>query len=113
MATARMASPSSIGSQARIVGWIVGHSYIIYAPLSQRATTLVYEGKPVGTPDPGAFWRVISEYKVVSLFPAPTAFRVIRKEDPGAEHLKRYDISSFAVVFHGGREGRSRYNPMG
>jgi propionyl-CoA synthetase len=95
-------APGEVYWAASDVGWIVGHSYIIYAPLFQGATTLVYEGKPVGTPDPGAFWRVISEYNVVSLFTAPTAFRAIRKEDPGAEHLKRYDISSLRSFFMAG-----------
>jgi propionyl-CoA synthetase len=95
-------APGEVFWAASDVGWVVGHSYIIYAPLLQGATTLVYEGKPVGTPDPGAFWRVISEYNVVSLFTAPTTFRAIRKEDPGAEHLKRYDISSLRTLFLAG-----------
>ncbi len=84
------------------VGWVVGHSYIVYAPLLAGATTVVYEGKPVGTPDAGAFWRVISDYKVRALFTAPTAFRAIKKEDPTAEHLKRYDISSMHTLFLAG-----------
>ncbi len=84
------------------VGWVVGHSYIVYAPLLIGATTIVYEGKPVGTPDAGAFWRVIDEHKVVSLFTAPTAFRAIRKEDPNAELLKSYDLSHFRALFLAG-----------
>jgi propionyl-CoA synthetase len=73
------------------VGWVVGHSYIVYAPLLAGCTTVMYEGKPVGTPDPGAFWRVISEYGVKVLFTAPTAFRAIKKEDPDGVYLKDYD----------------------
>jgi propionyl-CoA synthetase len=71
------------------VGWVVGHSYIVYAPLIVGATTILYEGKPVGTPDPGAFWRVISEHRAKALFTAPTAIRAIKKEDPEGEHLAR------------------------
>src|SRR5438445_6201012 len=74
------------------VGWVVGHSYIVYAPLLIGATTVLYEGKPVGTPDPGAFWRVVSEHQVRVLFTAPTAFRAIKKEDPKGEHLGLYDL---------------------
>jgi propionyl-CoA synthetase len=95
-------APGEVYWAASDVGWIVGHSYIVYAPLIQGATTLVYEGKPVGTPDAGAFWRVISEYKVRSLFTAPTTFRAIKKEDPAAEHLKQYDISSLRSLFLAG-----------
>ena len=84
------------------VGWVVGHSYICYAPLLHGATTIVYEGKPVGTPDPGAFWRMISEHKIAALFTAPTALRAIKKEDPGAEHLKRYDLSCMRTLFLAG-----------
>ncbi len=84
------------------VGWVVGHSYIVYAPLLKGATSVLYEGKPVGTPDPGAFWRVISEHKVKVLFTAPTAFRAIRKDDPNAEHLARYDLSGFKALFLAG-----------
>ena len=74
------------------VGWVVGHSYIVYAPLLTGCTTILYEGKPVGTPDPGAFWRVIAEHGVKALFTAPTAFRAIKKEDPDGEHLKRRPV---------------------
>ena len=84
------------------VGWVVGHSYIVYAPLLTGATTVVYEGKPVGTPDAGAFWRVIDEYDVVALFTAPTAFRAIKKEDSRAELLKDYDVSSLRNLFLAG-----------
>ena len=84
------------------VGWVVGHSYICYAPLLHGATTVVYEGKPVGTPDPGAFWRMISEYKIAALFTAPTAFRAIKKEDPNAEYLKKYDVKCMRTLFLAG-----------
>jgi len=84
------------------VGWVVGHSYIVYAPLLAGCTTLMYEGKPVGTPDPGAFWRVISEYGVKVLFTAPTAFRAIKKEDPNGEHLHKYDLSCMQALFLAG-----------
>ena len=84
------------------VGWVVGHSYIVYAPLLAGCTTLMYEGKPVGTPDPGAFWRVISEYGVKVLFTAPTAFRAIKKEDPEGEYLKKYDLSCMQALFLAG-----------
>ncbi len=84
------------------VGWVVGHSYIVYAPLLAGATTVVYEGKPVGTPDAGAFWRVIEKYKVTTMFTAPTAFRAIKKEDPNADLLKKYDISSLRRQFLAG-----------
>jgi len=84
------------------VGWVVGHSYIVYGPLLAGCTTLMYEGKPVGTPDPGAFWRVISEYGVKVLFTAPTAFRAIKKEDPNGEHLQQYDLSCMQALFLAG-----------
>ncbi|HSQ06180.1 MAG TPA: propionyl-CoA synthetase [Chromatiaceae bacterium] len=84
------------------VGWVVGHSYIVYAPLLAGCTTLIYEGKPVGTPDAGAFWRVIAEHGVAVLFTAPTAFRAIRRADPKAEHLGRYDLKSFRALFLAG-----------
>jgi propionyl-CoA synthetase len=84
------------------VGWVVGHSYIVYAPLLVGATTILYEGKPVGTPDPGAFWRVISQHGVKALFTAPTAFRAIKREDPHGEYLKKYDISCFHTLFLAG-----------
>jgi len=84
------------------VGWVVGHSYIVYAPLLAGVTTVMYEGKPVGTPDPGAFWRVIEQHRVKALFTAPTAFRAIKKEDPKGEYLKKYDLSHFRALFLAG-----------
>ena len=84
------------------IGWVVGHSYIVYAPLLHGCTTILYEGKPVGTPDAGAFWRVIEQHKVKCLFTAPTAFRAIRREDPEGELLKKYDISSLDTLFLAG-----------
>jgi propionyl-CoA synthetase len=84
------------------VGWVVGHSYIVYAPLLAGCTTVLYEGKPVGTPDAGAFWRVVAEHDVKTLFTAPTAFRAIKKEDPGGEFTQRYDLSGFQYLFLAG-----------
>ena len=84
------------------VGWVVGHSYIVYAPLLHGCSTILYEGKPVGTPDAGAFWRVISEHKVKAMFTAPTAFRAIKREDPNGELLKQYDLSAFKTLFLAG-----------
>jgi propionyl-CoA synthetase len=84
------------------IGWVVGHSYIVYAPLFHGCTSILYEGKPVGTPDAGAFWRVCAEHEVVALFTAPTAFRAIRKEDPDAKLLKQYDLSKFRTLFLAG-----------
>ena len=84
------------------VGWVVGHSYIVYAPLLHGCTTIVYEGKPVRTPDAGAFWRMIAEHKINTFFTAPTAFRAVKKEDPEAKLLKQYDISSLRTLFLAG-----------
>jgi len=84
------------------IGWIVGHSYIVYGPLFYGCTTILYEGKPVGTPDAGAFWRVVSEHKVKSLFTAPTAIRAIKKEDPNGEFFNKYDLSNFKCLFLAG-----------
>ena len=84
------------------VGWVVGHSYIVYSPLINGATTVLFEGKPVGTPDAGTFWRVIAEYGVKALFTAPTAIRAIKKEDPDATLLAGHDISSLATLFLAG-----------
>ena len=84
------------------IGWVVGHSYIVYGPLFHGATSIMYEGKPVGTPDAGAFWRVISEHKAVALFTAPTAFRAIKKEDPDGTLIGTYDLSSFRTLFLAG-----------
>ena len=84
------------------IGWIVGHSYIVYAPLFKGCTTVLFEGKPVGTPDAGVFWRIISEHKIKSLFTAPTAFRAIKKEDPEGKFFSKYDLSSFESLFLAG-----------
>ncbi|HJO32977.1 MAG TPA: propionyl-CoA synthetase [Anaerolineales bacterium] len=84
------------------VGWVVGHSYIVYAPLFKGCTSILYEGKPVGTPDPGAFWRVISQHSVNVLFTAPTAFRAIKREDPNGDFLRKYDLRSFRTLFLAG-----------
>ncbi len=84
------------------VGWVVGHSYIVYAPLLIGATTIVFEGKPVGTPDPGTFWRVISEHNVKALFTAPTAFRAIKKEDPDGTFIAKYDLGCLNTLFLAG-----------
>ena len=87
------------------IGWVVGHSYIIYGPLFHGNTSVMYEGKPVGTPDAGAFWRVISQHNVAALFTAPTAFRAIKKEDPNGEFIRKYDLSSFRTLFLAGERG--------
>jgi len=84
------------------VGWVVGHSYIVYGPLLKGCTTVIYEGKPVGTPDPGAFWRMIEEYQIKVLFTAPTAFRAIKKEDPTGEYIGKYNISSLKALYLAG-----------
>ncbi len=94
--------PGDVYWAASDVGWVVGHSYIVYAPLLYGATTIMYEGKPVGTPDPGAFWRVINEHKVKVLFTAPTAFRAIKKEDPSGSFITKYDISCLKYLFLAG-----------
>ncbi|MEZ4526614.1 MAG: propionyl-CoA synthetase [Desulfobacterales bacterium] len=84
------------------VGWVVGHSYIVYAPLFKGCTSVFFEGKPVGTPDAGVFWRVISQHKVKCMFTAPTAYRAIKREDPKGEFIKKYDISCFKILFLAG-----------
>ena len=94
--------PGEVWWTASDVGWVVGHSYIVYAPLLQGATTLLYEGKPVGTPDAGAFWRVASQYKVVALFTAPTAFRAIKRDDPDGLLMTPYDLTRFRTLFLAG-----------
>ncbi|MGP9567364.1 propionyl-CoA synthetase [Halomonas sp. AOP5-B2-8] len=94
--------PGEVFFTASDVGWVVGHSYIVYAPLLLGCTTVVYEGKPVKTPDAGSFWRLIEEYQVTSFFTAPTAFRAMKKEDPDAELLKKYDISSLKHLYVAG-----------
>lgn len=95
-------NPGDVSWTASDVGWVVGHTYIVYAPLLAGATTIVYEGKPVGTPDAGAFWRVVSEHKAKILFTAPTALRAIRKMDPDGELSKKYDLSSMETLFAAG-----------
>jgi propionyl-CoA synthetase len=94
--------PGDVYWAASDVGWVVGHSYIVYAPLLHGCTTIMFEGKPVGTPDAGTFWRVISEHGVAAMFTAPTAFRAIKKEDPKGELIKNYDLSKFRTLFLAG-----------
>lgn len=94
--------PGDVYWAASDIGWVVGHSYIVYAPLLYGCTTILYEGKPVGTPDAGAFWRVIEQHKVNCLFTAPTAFRAIRREDPQGELLHQHDISSLRALYLAG-----------
>ncbi|TLP43002.1 propionyl-CoA synthetase [Cohaesibacter sp. CAU 1516] len=94
--------PGEVYWAASDVGWVVGHSYIVYGPLVYGATTLLFEGKPVGTPDAGTFWRVIEEHDVVALFTAPTAFRAIKKEDPKGDFIKKYDLSKLRTLFLAG-----------
>jgi propionyl-CoA synthetase len=94
--------PGDVFWAASDVGWVVGHSYIVYGPLLLGATTVLYEGKPVGTPDAGAFWRVAAEHGVKALFTAPTAMRAIKKDDPDATHLSRYDLSGLRYLFQAG-----------
>ncbi|MFQ5757591.1 MAG: propionyl-CoA synthetase [Acidiferrobacterales bacterium] len=94
--------PGEVYWAASDVGWVVGHSYIVYAPLFNGNTTVLFEGKPVGTPDAGVFWRVISQHKVKVMFTAPTAFRAIKKEDPDGEFIKKYDLSGFKALFLAG-----------
>ena len=94
--------PGEVYWCASDIGWVVGHSYIVYAPLLHGCTSILYEGKPVGTPDAGAFWRVISEHGAVALFTAPTAFRVIKKEDPEGKFIAKTDLSKFRTLFLAG-----------
>jgi propionyl-CoA synthetase len=94
--------PGEVFWAASDIGWVVGHSYIVYAPLLLGCTTLLYEGKPVGTPDAGSFWRVVSEYGVNALFTAPTALRAVKREDPGAELVRRHDLASLRTLFLAG-----------
>lgn len=95
-------NPGEVFWAASDIGWVVGHGYIVYAPLLQGCTTILYEGKPVGTPDAGAFWRVIEEYNVKALFTAPTAFRAIKQVDPKGELVSKYDLSSMKTLFLAG-----------
>jgi len=94
--------PGEVYWAASDVGWVVGHSYIVYAPLFNGNTTVLYEGKPVGTPDPGAFWRLVSQHDVKTLFTAPTAFRAIKREDPNGDYVRKYDLSGFRALFLAG-----------
>ncbi|KUP91319.1 propionate-CoA ligase PrpE [Tritonibacter horizontis] len=94
--------PGDVFWAASDVGWVVGHSYIAYAPLIHGNTTVVFEGKPVGTPDAGTFWRVMSEHKVKSFFTAPTAFRAVKREDPTGAHIPKYDLSNLGQVYLAG-----------
>jgi propionyl-CoA synthetase len=94
--------PGDVYWAASDVGWVVGHSYIVYGPLFHGNTTILYEGKPVGTPDAGAFWRVISQHKVKVMFTAPTAFRAIKNDDPAGALIKNYDLSDFKALFLAG-----------
>jgi propionyl-CoA synthetase len=95
-------NPGEVWWSASDVGWVVGHSYIVYGPLIHGCTSILYEGKPVGTPDAGAFWRVIAEHGAVALFTAPTAFRAIKKEDPEGKLLAKYDLAKFRTLFLAG-----------
>ena len=99
--------PGDVYWAASDIGWVVGHSYIVYGPLLVGATSILYEGKPVGTPDSGAFWRVISEHNVTKLFTAPTAFRAIKREDPNGDLLKKYPISGLQALFLAGERSDS------
>ncbi len=94
--------PGEVYWAASDVGWIVGHSYIVYAPLLHGNTTVIFEGKPVGTPDPGAFWRVVAEHKVACMFTAPTAIRAIKQQDPAGEFARQYDLSHLRSLFLAG-----------
>ncbi len=94
--------PGEVYWAASDLGWVVGHSYILYGPLFNGNTTVLYEGKPVGTPDPGAFWRVISQHGVRVQFTAPTAIRAVKRDDPNGEHVRRYDLGRFRTLFLAG-----------
>ena len=102
MANVYGVAPGEVFWAASDVGWVVGHSYIVYAPLLSGCTTVMYEGKPVGTPDPGAFWRVAAQHDVSVLFTAPTALRAIKKEDAGGAHLAGHDLSGLRALFLAG-----------
>ena len=105
--------PGEVFWAASDVGWVVGHTYIVYAPLLHGSTTVLYEGKPVGTPDAGAFWRVIAEHKVAALFTAPTAFRAIKKEDPEGELIGALRPARLPHAVPRRRALRSRHAPLG
>jgi propionyl-CoA synthetase len=96
------ASPGEVFWTASDFGWAVGHSYMVYGPLLHGCTTIIYEGKPVGTPDPGQFWRIIEEHEVCSLFTAPTAFRAIKREDPRGDYCRRHRLTNFRALFLAG-----------
>ena len=95
-------APGEVFWSASDLGWAVGHSYIVYGPLLQGSTSVLYEGKPVGTPDAGAFWRVLAEHRVRVLLTAPTALRAIRKEDPEGSLVSKYDLSNFKALYLAG-----------
>ena len=95
------------------IGWVVGHSYIVYAPLLHGCTTVLYEGKPVGTPDAGAFWRVCAEHGVSALFTAPTAIRAIKREDPRRSSLAGHDLSALRTLFLAGERLRPGHAALG
>lgn len=101
------ANPGEAFWAASDVGWVVGHSYIVYAPLLHGATTILFEGKPVGTPDPGTFWRVIADHDVRVMFTAPTAFRAIKQQDPDGSFIGKYDLSKFRILFLAGERADS------
>ena len=102
MANVYGVKPGEVFFAASDVGWVVGHSYIVYAPLLYGCTTVLYEGKPVGTPDAGAYWRVIAEHGVDAMFTAPTAFRAIRRDDPDGHFIRKYDLKKFRTLFLAG-----------
>ena len=102
MASVYDIGPGEVMLTASDVGWVVGHSYIVYAPLLTGATTVLYEGKPVGTPDAGAFWRLVADYRVKALFTSPTAIRAVKRDDPDGELMKPYDLSSLQTLFLAG-----------
>ena len=99
--------PGDVYWAASDIGWVVGHSYIVYGPLLAGATTILFEGKPVGTPDAGAFWRVIANHRVKTMFTAPTAFRAIKREDPNGKLVKNYDLTAFTSLFLAGERSDS------
>jgi propionyl-CoA synthetase len=105
--------PGEVYWAASDIGWVVGHSYIVYAPLLKGCTTILYEGKPVGTPDPGAFWRVISQHGVNAFFTAPTAFRAIKKEDPQGYAHRQVRPLALPYPLPRRRALRSRHPPLG
>ncbi len=95
-------APGEVFFAASDVGWVVGHSYIVYAPLFHGCTSVLYEGKPVGTPDAGVYWRMIAEHGINAMFTAPTAFRAIKREDPDGTFIRKYDLGRFRTLFLAG-----------